>query len=192
VLRAIRKQGLKVGIIASSSLLILAMGSAFASAKVTKSAAAIPKLHWKGTITMYAASYTPVVPGEKLAKDSIRLTELETLAKQFEKMYPGITIKFIPKFTDSDQQVETMSAGGTMYDVYWNLYQNWNAVFPFLIASVIGIFMGAAMLAVGHNSNRGQTADKGKTAIIASLVAAVITGAAVIFINFGLQVGAKF
>ena len=97
----------------------------------TSPPAGYPKLRWKGTITMFAQAYTPVAPGVKLPKGSAHLTVLETLARQFEHWYPGIHIRFVnPSFQDTNQQVETMAAGGTMYDVYFNQYENWNTVFP--------------------------------------------------------------
>lgn len=120
----------KIGGALAASGMMLVSTAAFA-AKAPHRAAGYPKLHWKGTITMFAQSYTPVAPGVKLAKGSIRLTELETLAKQFKHMYPGIHIKFVnPSFQDTNQEVETRAAGGTMYDVYFNQYENWNTVFP--------------------------------------------------------------
>lgn len=125
------KNGARLGSVVALSTLIVGVGSGFTSGKVVHRAANIPKLTWKGTITMFAQAYTPVAPGVKRVKDEAKLTEFETLAKQFEAMYPGIKIKFIPaSFQDSDEQVETMTAGGDMYDVYWNIYDNFNAVFP--------------------------------------------------------------
>jgi len=80
---------------------------------------------------MFAQAYTPDAPGVKLVKNEAHLTALYTLAQQFEKMYPGIKIHFVnPSFQDTNEQVETKTAGGTMYDVYFNQYENFNTVFP--------------------------------------------------------------
>lgn len=120
----------QVGLALASAVLIMGTGTAFRPA-APRSAAKIPKLTWKGTITMFAQAYTPAAPGVKLLKNEAHLTELYTLAKQFEHMYPGIKIHFVnPSFQDSNQQVETKAAGGTMYDIYFNQYENWNTVFP--------------------------------------------------------------
>ncbi len=113
------------------SALMVGAGAGFSSVHTRKPVTKIPKLTWKGTITMFAQSYTPAAPGVKLLKNETRLTALYVLAKQFEKMYPGIKIHFVnPSFQDTNQQVETKAAGGTMYDLYFNQYENFNTVFP--------------------------------------------------------------
>ena len=125
------RTGLRRSSVAVLSTVIVSVGTGFSAAAIVHRSPSIPKLHWKGTITMYAQAYTPVAPGVKLVKGTPRLTEFETLAKQFEKMYPGIKIQFIgPSFQDTIQQVETKAAGGDMYDVYMNQYYAFNSVFP--------------------------------------------------------------
>ncbi len=125
-----KRYGMRVGLVLMSSALLVAMGTGLTAAKTTGPALHIPKLRWKGTITMYAQAYSPVAPGVKLKKGAIRLTAFGALAKQFEHLYPGIKISFVEPFNDTNQSVETKAAGGTMLDVYWNQYGSWNAVFP--------------------------------------------------------------
>ncbi len=82
---------------------------------------------------MYAQAYTPAVPGVKLPADSPKLTAFETVAKAFEKLYPGIHIKFIyPAGLNSQsiQSVETDAAGGKLPDVFWGQYIDFNSVWP--------------------------------------------------------------
>ena len=119
----------QAGLIGLSAAMVLTTATAFTPRPAAHRA--LPHLKWKGTITMFAQSYTPIAPGVKLPKNSPRLTALETLARQFGRLYPGIHIHFVnPTFQDTNQQVETKAAGGTMYDVYFNQYENWNTVFP--------------------------------------------------------------
>ncbi|MFD1677347.1 ABC transporter substrate-binding protein [Alicyclobacillus fodiniaquatilis] len=100
-------------------------------AKQALTASGIPKLNYKGDITFFAQAYTPVGPGIKSVAGSAKLHELETLAKKFEKMYPNIKIQFVdPSFQDTNQQVQTKTAAGQMYDIYFNQYENFNSVFP--------------------------------------------------------------
>ncbi|MFD1676843.1 ABC transporter substrate-binding protein [Alicyclobacillus fodiniaquatilis] len=83
-------------------------------------AGSTPTLSWKGTITMYAQAYTPDVPGVYLAPGSSKLTGFEQAAKAFEKLYPGIKIKFVNSNTyGSNQWYETEAAGGKLPDVTW-------------------------------------------------------------------------
>lgn len=93
----------------------------------------VPKLKWKGTITMYAQTYTPSVPGVKLAPGSPKLSAFENVAKAFEKLYPGIHIRFInpPAMSSNDiQAVEVDAAGGRLPDVLWGQYIDFNTVWP--------------------------------------------------------------
>jgi raffinose/stachyose/melibiose transport system substrate-binding protein len=80
----------------------------------------LPKLAYKGTITMYAQSYTPDVPGITLPAGSSKLSAFEDAAKAFEADYPGIHIKFIDSSTmGSTQWYETEAAAGNLPDVTW-------------------------------------------------------------------------
>ncbi len=93
----------------------------------------IPKLTFKGTITTYAQAYTPALPGIKLLPGSPKLMAFENVAKQFEKMYPGIHIKFVyPAAMNSNdvQAVEVDAAGGKLPDVVWGQYIDFNSVWP--------------------------------------------------------------
>lgn len=119
----------RMALVLGGSALILSTATAFTA---RPAATRYPKLKWKGTITMFAGGYTPDnVPGVKLTSGEEHLTELGNLAKQFEHMYPGIHIHFVnPAWGDTVQEVETKAAGGTMYDVYWNQYEDFNTVFP--------------------------------------------------------------
>ncbi len=98
-----------------------------------KPSASKPVIHWKGTITMFAQTYTPNVPGVKLPPGSPKLTAFAHAAAAFEKMYPGIHIKFVfPVAADSGnpQWFETKAAAGQLPDVVWSLYQNNDNVLP--------------------------------------------------------------
>lgn len=95
------------------------------------SGSGLPKLTWKGDISFFAQSYTPEAPGVQLAAGATKLHALQNLAVKFERLYPGIHIKFVaPTFQDTNQQVVSMAASGSMYDIYFNQYTNFNSVFP--------------------------------------------------------------
>ncbi len=83
-----------------------------------------PNLSYKGTITMYAASYDPPIAGYKVAPGSITDPEMQTAANAFEKMYPNIKIQFIPPTANSagyssGQYYISEAAAGELPDVTW-------------------------------------------------------------------------
>lgn len=82
-------------------------------------AAGVPKLTFKGTITVYAGSYNPPLPGIKLPPGTTADVQMRTAATAFEKMYPGITIKFIPAESSigTNQWYITEAAAGSLPDV---------------------------------------------------------------------------
>ena len=45
---------------------------------------------------MYASTYTPPITGVKQAPGTIADPEMQDAANAFEKLYPGITINFVP------------------------------------------------------------------------------------------------
>lgn len=93
------------------------LGLGFSSVKKTES---LPRLAYKGTITMYAQSYTPNVPGVSLPAGSSKLSAFEDAAKAFEADYPGIHIKFVDSSAmGSTQWYETEAAAGNLPDVTW-------------------------------------------------------------------------
>ena len=61
-----------------------------------------------------------------------------------------------------------------------------------LLASVAGILLSAALMAIGHHSGNGQTADKGRKGLLSAIVATIIIGGAAAIINFGFNVGSGF
>jgi hypothetical protein len=94
-------------------------GGAAGFAKSTTTASGIPKLAYHGTITMAASAYTPPLPGVKVAPGTVADPEMQVAANTFHKMYPGITIKFIPSTAEigTSQWYITQSAAGTLPDV---------------------------------------------------------------------------
>ncbi len=96
----------------------------------------VPKLAWKGTITMGAWVFTPTAPGQKVAPGTVRQTALLTLANEFEKMYPGIHIKFLsPNYGNDPNFIRTEAAAGQLADVWDAQYADLNSgVIPHGIA----------------------------------------------------------
>lgn len=94
-------------------------------------AVAKPKLTWHGTITFEAGGYTPDAPGVKLAPGSIHLHEYMTLAAEFEKLYPGIHIKFLTATPYGNLSVvETKMAAGQLPDLWWQQKAWPNSILP--------------------------------------------------------------
>ncbi len=117
--RRMMAAGLAAGL-SVTTLIIGSGGWTFARPAASASAAHAPKLAWKGTITMFAQSYTPTVPGVKLPPGTPKLSAFETAAKAFEKLYPGIHIKFVySNNMGSTQWEETEAAAGNLPDVTW-------------------------------------------------------------------------
>lgn len=107
------------------------------TAATTTKPAGLPNISWKGTITMYAQSYTPSAPGVQLAPGSAKLQALYTLAKQFQGYYPGITIKFLGSefLSGANETIVTLAAGSKLPDVWWDQYINVNFDYPKGIAT---------------------------------------------------------
>ena len=61
-----------------------------------------------------------------------------------------------------------------------------------LLAAVAGILFSAALMAIGHHSGNGQTADKGRKGLLAAIVATVVIGGAAAIINFAFNTGSSF
>jgi MFS family permease len=58
-----------------------------------------------------------------------------------------------------------------------------------LIASLVGLVIGAAAWAIGSHSNNYQYANAGRKAVFASGIAALLIGAAPTIVNFLFQTG---
>lgn len=58
-----------------------------------------------------------------------------------------------------------------------------------LLFSILGLIIAAIIMAVGGHSSNGRMADKGRTGLIASLIAALICGGGVALVNFAFQQG---
>ncbi|MGA3354017.1 MAG: DUF6112 family protein [Acidimicrobiales bacterium] len=58
-----------------------------------------------------------------------------------------------------------------------------------LIASLVGLVLGAAAWALGSHTNNYQYANAGRKAVLASGVAALLIGAAPTLVNFLFQTG---
>jgi raffinose/stachyose/melibiose transport system substrate-binding protein len=91
---------------------------------IASAATGIPNLSYKGTITMYASNYNPPITGVKVAPGTVVDPEMQVAANAFHKMYPGITIKFIPPTANSagyssGQWYISEAAAGTLPDVTW-------------------------------------------------------------------------
>ncbi len=59
-----------------------------------------------------------------------------------------------------------------------------------LLFSILGLIVAAILMAVGGHSSNGRMADRGRTGLIASLIAAVVCGGGVALINFAFSQGA--
>lgn len=58
------------------------------------------------------------------------------------------------------------------------------------IAAVAGLVLAAATWAVGNHTSNPQVVSRGRSGVLASLVAAVLIGGALVLVNFFLGVGA--
>lgn len=58
------------------------------------------------------------------------------------------------------------------------------------IAAVAGIVLSAATWAVGSHTSNPQIVSRGRSGVLASLVAAVLIGGALVLVNFFLHIGA--
>lgn len=103
------------------------IGGATMAAAIAPDASATvsaPNLSYKGTITMYASSYDPAIRGVKAAPGTVVDPEMQVAANAFHKLYPGISIKFIPPTANSagyssGQWYISEAAAGTLPDVTW-------------------------------------------------------------------------
>ncbi len=59
-----------------------------------------------------------------------------------------------------------------------------------VIAAVAGLIMGAMVWAVGHHSSNPQVVSRGKTGVMAGVVAAILCGGAMAIVNFFFNIGA--
>jgi hypothetical protein len=59
-----------------------------------------------------------------------------------------------------------------------------------VIAAVAGLIMGAMVWAVGHHSSNPQTVSRGKTGVMAGVVAAILCGGSMAIVNFFFNIGA--
>ena len=87
----------------------------------TASATGMPNLTYKGTISMFASTYTPPITGVKQAPGTIADPEMQSAANTFEKMYPGIKINFVPGAREFGTPTWYVSeaAAGNLPDVTW-------------------------------------------------------------------------
>ena len=93
---------------AASALLAVSMGIQPAMAK---------QAGFQGTITMYAGAYGPPFTQLSSAITGPQATVLASLAKEYEKLHPGITIKFVPSPPAGQAYntwVMTKAAGGQL------------------------------------------------------------------------------
>lgn len=88
-------------------------------APVQLGANGLPKLKYHGTITFAANTYSPALKGVKLAPGQKASTQMRAAANAFHKMYPGVTIKFVPTSAEigTSQWYITESAAGSLPDV---------------------------------------------------------------------------
>lgn len=59
-----------------------------------------------------------------------------------------------------------------------------------LLFSILGVIIAAIIMAVGGHSSNGRMADRGRSGLIASLIAALICGGGVALVNFAFAQGA--
>ena len=98
---------------AASALLAVSMGMQPAMAKQAGSG-------FQGAITMYAGAYGPPFTQLSSAVTGPQATVLASLAKEYEKLHPGITIKFVPSPPAGQAYntwVMTKAAGGQLPDI---------------------------------------------------------------------------
>jgi raffinose/stachyose/melibiose transport system substrate-binding protein len=101
-----------------ATALVGSMSAAMSSAAAA-SPGGPPSLTYKGTLTMYASTYNPPLPGVTVPPGTVADKEMLTAAAAFEKMYPGIAIKFLPASAEigTGQWYISQAAAGTLPDV---------------------------------------------------------------------------
>ncbi|WP_216324153.1 ABC transporter substrate-binding protein [Deinococcus aestuarii] len=83
---------------------------------------------WRGTIYMSAADYAPNFPGVK--KES-QLKVFQQIADEYEKLYPGIKIRFHNQpIPDTNTMIRVKAAAGELFDVYWAQAYSLNSTLP--------------------------------------------------------------
>lgn len=60
-----------------------------------------------------------------------------------------------------------------------------------VIAAVAGMLMGATVWALGSHSANPQVQSRGKAGVLASIIAAILAGGALVIINFFYNIGAQ-
>jgi hypothetical protein len=60
-----------------------------------------------------------------------------------------------------------------------------------VIAAVAGLAMGAVTWALGSHSSNPQLQSRGKTGVLAGIIAAILAGGALVIINFFYNIGAQ-
>jgi hypothetical protein len=60
-----------------------------------------------------------------------------------------------------------------------------------VIAAVAGMLMGATVWALGSHSANPQVQSRGKTGVLASIIAAILAGGVLVIINFFYNIGAQ-
>ena len=113
----------------ASILLLLSVSLVFAGGSQQGGAAAgggSGSLKYKGTITMYAQSYSPDAP---TATNPNPPTKFRDVAAQWQARNPGITIDFLTQLEagqDYMTWLKTKLAGGTAPDIFWAQYYDLN------------------------------------------------------------------
>ena len=98
---------------------------ALATLTLTSLACAAPG-SWKGTISMYVQEYTPNWPDA--AKP---LKAFQKIADEYQRTYPGITIKFsTTPVPDNDTMIRLKAAAGELFDIYWAQAASLNSTLP--------------------------------------------------------------
>ena len=59
------------------------------------------------------------------------------------------------------------------------------------VLAVLGLLISAAMMAIGHHSSNGRLADRGRTGLIASILAGVVSGGVWAIISFAVSAGGQ-
>ena len=113
------KKAMKYGAIAA-----IVLASSFSMAGLPFANAATTSQSFKGTITMFAASYGP--------SPTVKSTEMMVVAKEFERLHPGVTIKFVqvPAASNYDTWVVTEASAGQLPDIAYEQYQNIGGTIP--------------------------------------------------------------
>ena len=60
-----------------------------------------------------------------------------------------------------------------------------------LVIAGIGLLVSAGMMAIGSHSSNGRLADRGRSGVLASIIGAVIAGAALALVNFAWTLRGK-